>query len=165
MLESNLKKDIVSLLKSSFSDAQKKGALPPHGIHSIDIEITIERTKNPEHGDICSTLPLRLAKPLKMSPMAIAKALIEEIHPPGNTIKEIVPAAPGFINFHISDEWYTDQVNEIIKSGHNFGNLSNGSGKTIQLEFGSNNPTGPLHVGHGRGVVFGSTLANILEAA
>ncbi|MBS57490.1 MAG: arginine--tRNA ligase [Chloroflexi bacterium] len=165
MLESNLKKDIVSLLKSSFSDAQKKGALPPHVIHSIDIEITIERTKNPEHGDICSTLPLRLAKPLKMSPMAIAKTLIEEMHPPGNTIKEIVPAAPGFINFHISDEWYTDQVNEIIKAGHNFGNLSNGSGKSIQLEFGSNNPTGPLHVGHGRGVVFGSTLANILEAA
>ena len=134
MLESNLKKDIVSLLKSSFSDAQKKGALPPHGIHSIDIEITIERTKNPEHGDICSTLPLRLAKPLKMSPMAIAKALIEEIHPPGNTIKEIVPAAPGFINFHISDEWYTDQVNEIIKSGHNFGNLSNGSGKSTLMK-------------------------------
>ena len=165
MLESNLKKDIVSLLKSSFSDAQKKGALPTDVIHSIDIEITIERTKNPEHGDICSTLPLRLAKPLKMSPMAIAKALIEEMHPSGNTINEIVPAAPGFINFHISDEWYTDQVNEIIKSGHNFGNLSNGSGKSIQLEFGSNNPTGPLHVGHGRGVVFGSTLANILEAA
>ena len=165
MLESNLKKDIVSLLKSSFSDAQKKGALPPHGIHSIDIEITIERTKNPEHGDICSTLPLRLAKPLKMSPMAIAKALIEEIHPPGNTIKEIVPAAPGFINFHISDEWYTDQVNEIIKSGHNFGNLSNGSGKTIQLEFGSNNPTGPLHVGHGRGAAVGDALARILKKA
>ena len=128
MLESNLKKDIVSLLKSSFSDAQKKGALPPHGIHSIDIEITIERTKNPEHGDISSTLPLRLAKSLKMAPMAIAQAIIDEIHPLENSISEIIPAAPGFINLHISNEWYTNQVNEIIKSGNNFGNLPNGLG-------------------------------------
>ena len=165
MLESNIKKDIISLLQSSFSEAQKKKTLPAYAIQSSDIESTIERTKNPEHGDISSTLPLRLAKSLKMSPMAIAQAIIDEIHPLENSISEIIPAAPGFINFHISDEWYTDQVDEIIKSGHNFGNLSNGSGKSIQLEFGSNNPTGPLHVGHGRGVVFGSTLANILEAA
>lgn len=165
MLENNIKKEIVSLLQSSFSEAQKNGGLPDHLITTHDIESTIERTKNPEHGDISSTLPLRLAKPLKMSPMAIAQAIIREIRPHGNSIRNIVPAIPGFINFHISTKWYAAQVNKIIEAGNKFGNLKIGLGKSVQLEFGSNNPTGPLHVGHGRGVVFGSTLANVLEAA
>ena len=115
MLESNIKKDIVSLLQSSFSEAQKKRTLPSYVIQSSEIESTIERTKNPEHGDLSSALPLRLAKQLKMSPMAITHAIIDEIHTLENSIAGIVPAAPGFINFHISNDWYTDQVNEIIK--------------------------------------------------
>jgi arginyl-tRNA synthetase len=96
--------------------------------------------------------------------MVIAQAIVDYISPVPE-LESIVVAHPGFINFTLHPEWLSQQVDEILASGESYGDVNIGRGKSVQVEFVSANPTGPLHVGHGRGAVLGSTLANVLEAA
>lgn len=126
-------------------------------------EITIERPSRPEYGDYASSLPLKLARLTGLKPLAIAEEIIKNI-PPLDDIEKIEVAAPGFINFTVSRDWLTGLVDFICDVDETYGNIKLGN-KSIQIEFVSGNPTGPLHVGHGRGAVLGSTLANILKAA
>jgi arginyl-tRNA synthetase len=107
---------------------------------------------------------MKLARATRTNPMKIAQDLIGLItrYP---EIESIVAAPPGFINFTLNDHWLTSQVNVILSAGENYANIDIGRGSRVQIEFVSINPTGPLHVGHGRGAVLGSTLANVLEAA
>ncbi len=99
-----------------------------------------------------------------MKPMDIAKILVD-LMPKPPEIESITAAFPGFINFKVSKEWLTGLVKTVLDKGEEYGNITLGTGVRTQLEFVSINPTGPLHVGHGRGAVLGSTLANILVAA
>ncbi len=142
------------------AEAQKTGKLP----HVVLPEATIERPQNPEHGDYASSFPLRLARAAGKKPMAIAEDLIA-LMSPGPEIESIVAAKPGFINFTLSSKWLAGQVELILKAGESYGNIDLGKGSRVQVEFVSINPTGPLHVGHGRGAVLGSTLADVLDAA
>jgi arginyl-tRNA synthetase len=155
-----LKYKLAQLLEQAVKKAQAQGQLPTIAIP----EIVIERPQNPEHGDYASSLPLKIAKAARMEPMAIANSLAKLLTET-KEIEKITVAAPGFINFTLTDKWLTEQVAEILREGANYGNLTIGKGTKVQIEFVSVNPTGPIHVGHGRGAVLGSTLANVLKAA
>jgi arginyl-tRNA synthetase len=101
---------------------------------------------------------------MRMSPMAIAETITEHIVPPPQVDKVWV-APPGFINFTLREDWLSTEVESILAAGEAYGDIELGKGKRVQVEFVSVNPTGPLHVGHGRGAVLGSTLANVLAAS
>jgi arginyl-tRNA synthetase len=101
---------------------------------------------------------------MKMSPMAVAEKVSEHIVPPPQVDKLWV-APPGFINFTLREDWLSREVESVLAAGESYGDIELGKGNRVQLEFVSVNPTGPLHVGHGRGAVLGSTLANVLIAS
>ena len=124
----------------------------------------VERPQNADHGDFASSVPLKLARTMRMNPMAIAKKLAEFIGTEGE-ISAVEVAAPGFINFTLAPEWLQEQVDEILNTGDAFGSTDFGKGQKIQVEYVSVNPTGPLHIGHARGAVLGSVLSSVLAAA
>ena len=151
---------LARLVEESVKRAQAAGALPQVALP----EITIERPHNPDHGDYATGLPLKLARSAGMNPVDIAQRLVEhtaaaeEIDPP-----EVAP--PGFVNFRLSAGWLKEQAGTVLAEGEHFGDVAVGNGESVQVEFVSVNPTGPVHIGHGRGAVLGSTTANILQAA
>jgi arginyl-tRNA synthetase len=154
-----IKHKLIDVLEQATREAQQDGVLAETSLP----EVVIERPQNPEHGDYASSLPLKLARTTEKAPTAIAEKIIEFL-PPLPEVSKIVVASPGFINFSLSTTWLTGQVSAILEAGDSYGNIDLGVGKTVQVEFVSVNPTGPLHVGHGRGAVLGSTLANVLAA-
>ncbi len=155
-----LKQRLSDLLTQAASQAQQSGKLP-----SVTLpDIVIERPQNPEHGDYASSFPLKLAKLAGTKPMIIAEELVG-LATPIPEIDSMVVAPPGFINFTLKSDWLTQQVESILQAGESYGDIDLGQGSRVQVEFVSINPTGPLHVGHGRGAILGSTLANILTAA
>jgi len=155
-----LKHAIEELLRHALHGLQATGALPSVG----DIPITVERTRAKEHGDFATNLPLLLAKPTGMKPRDIAQQLAKAF-PQSDKITKVEIAGPGFINFFLSSDAHTAAVREVLAQGSTFGRSTRGGGQRIQLEFVSANPTGPLHVGHGRGAAYGASLARLLEAA
>jgi arginyl-tRNA synthetase len=155
-----LKQELARCLQQAVLKAQQEGALASAALP----EVLIEHPQNPEHGDFASGLPLRMARAMRMSPMAIAEKISEHIVPPPQVDKVWV-APPGFINFTLREDWLSTEVESILAAGEPYGDIDLGKGKRVQVEFVSVNPTGPLHVGHGRGAVLGSTLANVLTAS
>jgi arginyl-tRNA synthetase len=155
-----VKQKIIESLKQAAMEAQQSGKLP--GVPLPDI--SIERPQKAEHGDYAASLPLKLARATGLNPLNIAKIIASFISK-SEEIADISVAPPGFINFTLSSDWLTKQIDCILKEEKAYGDIENGNGKQIQIEFVSANPTGPLHVGHGRGAVLGSTLANVLNAA
>jgi arginyl-tRNA synthetase len=127
-------------------------------------DIQVEHPGNPEHGDFATNLPLRLARATRINPLELAQALVART-PDSAPIGQVEAAPPGFINFRLKDAWLQQQVEEVRKAGPSFGNVDSGAGRQVMVEFVSVNPTGPVHVGHTRGAVLGSALANVLEAA
>ena len=156
----SIQERISRLLAEALLRAQRDEALP-----SVELpEPGVERTQKPEHGDFACALPLRLARPMRMSPMAIAERVVERIDA-DETIERAWVAPPGFVNFSLAPSWLVSRIGDILKAGPSYGSSNLGAGRRVQVEFVSVNPTGPLHVGHARGAVFGSALANVLEAA
>jgi len=155
-----IKDEIAILLEKAAIEAQRRELLPQVAIP----EIVLERPQNPEHGDYASTLALKLARAARMNPLEIAESLVSLIQLP-REIERVAVAPPGFINFSLRNDWLTAQVEEIITKGQDYGDVDLGTGIRVQVEFVSVNPTGPLHVGHGRGAILGSTLANVLTAS
>ena len=124
----------------------------------------IERPKDPANGDFASTLPLRLARAAMKSPLEIAAAIARHI-PADASIDPPAVAPPGFINIRLSPLFLQQQVETTIRLGAGYANLAIGEGRKAQVEFVSANPTGPLHVGNGRGAAIGDALASALSAA
>ena len=156
----SIQERISRLLAEALLRAQRDEALP-----SVELpEPGVERTQKPEHGDFACALPLRLARPMRMSPMAIAERVVERIDA-DETIERAWVAPPGFVNFSLAPSWLVSRIEDILEAGPSYGSSNLGAGRRVQVEFVSVNPTGPLHVGHARGAVFGSALANVLEAA
>ena len=155
-----IRKRLIELLGEAVKKAQEKGRLPAVSLP----EIAIEHPQNPEHGDYASSLPLKLARATGVSPLAIAEELVGLIAT-SPEVSRVAVAPPGFINFTLSSSWLTGQVASVLEAGDSYGDIDLGQGGRVQLEFVSVNPTGPLHVGHGRGAILGSTLANVLAAA
>lgn len=154
-----VKQKLTELLTQAASQAQQLGKLPSVALP----EVAVERPQNPEHGDYASSFPLKLARATGVSPLAIAEDMVGLIVP-SPEIDTITVAPPGFINFTLKTDWLTGQVDSILAAGDAYGNVDLGQGNRVQLEFVSVNPTGPLHVGHGRGAILGDALANVLTA-
>ena len=151
---------IAQLVTHALDEAQRKHLLPPSTLKAA----AVERSQNPEHGDFGCALPLKLAGSMRMNPMRIAETLVALI-PVDGAVERVWAAPPGFINVSLDQSWLAEQVEVIRAAGDSYGSSSIGEQRRVQVEFVSVNPTGPLHVGHTRGAVFGSALANILEAA
>jgi arginyl-tRNA synthetase len=139
--------------------------LKAEGILDLEItpHITIERTRDAQHGDFASNLALMLAKPAKANPRQLAIKIIAAL-PQHETIMKVELAGPGFINFFINPSSQYQIIKQIHAEGREFGLSNIGAGKKVQVEFVSANPTGPLHVGHGRGAAYGSVVADLLKA-
>lgn len=155
-----VKHELKRAIEEAIRAAQGQQELLP----SLLPEMLVERPQDPSRGDFASGAPLKLSRAMGLPPMAIAERIVEHLSLPPSISKATI-AAPGFINFTLNNEWLKEQVDVILSQAEEYGNLELGRGQRIQLEFVSANPTGPLHVGHGRGAVIGSTLGNILTAA
>ncbi len=125
---------------------------------------TVTRSKDPKHGEYATNLALVLAKAAGLNPRDMAAAIVEAI-PTSDLISRVEIAGPGFINFFLNQHAHLSVVKEILAQGEQYGQSNLGQGKKVLIEFVSANPTGPLHVGHGRGAAFGAALADLLAAA
>jgi arginyl-tRNA synthetase len=126
--------------------------------------VALERPKVAEHGDFSCNLALQLAKPLKRNPREMAQALVSAL-PASPVMERAEIAGAGFINVFLRPDAKRNVVRRVLMQGDAYGRLSVGQGRRVQVEFVSANPTGPLHVGHGRGAAYGASLANVLAAA
>ena len=154
-----MKGQLQELLTKCVQDLISKGIL-----NEMPSKIRIDHTKDNSHGDYATNIALMLSKQAKMSPVELAKIIIDQFEQK-NFIKKIEIAGPGFINFFISQESSSSIVNEILAQAASYGCSDIGQGKKVLLEYVSANPTGPLHVGHGRGAAYGATVSNLLRNA
>ena len=152
--------DIRDLILQAVEAARKDGVMRLE----TTPDIQVEHPGNPEHGDFATNLPLRLARATRIKPLDLAQELVKRI-PESDPVASIETAPPGFINFRLKDSWLQEQVEAVRRAGETYGNIDIGKNRRVMVEFVSVNPTGPVHVGHTRGAVLGSTLANVLEAA
>ena len=154
-----IKDRLAQLLIQTVERLQKQGKIPDFELP----QVTLEHPQNPEFGDYASPLALKISRTVSAKPITIAENIAGAISPVPE-LETVKVAAPGFINFTLSNGWLTKQVDSILEAGDSYGNLNLGNGNTVQIEFVSVNPTGPLHVGHGRGAILGSVLAGVLTA-
>ena len=156
----SLRKDIAEAIVAGVASAQAKGSLPAGELPPI----VVERPQREDNGDFATNLPLRLARAFSLDPLVIAQHIVDNI-PEASFIDRVWAAKPGFVNFALRDAWLAGQVEAVLQAGTSYGASDMGQGRKVQVEFVSVNPTGPIHVGHTRGAVLGSTLASILAAA
>ncbi len=128
-----------------------------------DVEVALERPRDPTYGDIATNLALTLAKKLGQKPRAVADKLIAGLELPAGLVRKTEVAGPGFINFFLADAQVVGILPSIIAAGADYGKSNVGKGQRINVEFVSANPTGPLHVGHGRQAAIGDAIAKLLE--
>ena len=127
-------------------------------------EINLERTRDPRHGDFATNAAMLLARHARMNPRQLAEHIIASL-PESPLVQQVEIAGPGFINFFLAPVAYREQLTQALAAGEQWGHSDMGAGRRVQVEFVSANPTGPLHVGHGRGAAYGASVANILAAA
>lgn len=156
----SMKVQIAQLLRSALQSLIEKNILPA----DIRPNVQVENTRDKAHGDFATNLALMLAKSAKCSPRALAEQICNALPNSPEIIKTEI-AGPGFINFFVNDAAIYSVIRDILEQGEQFGRVISTDSKKIQVEFVSANPTGPLHVGHGRGAAYGATLADLLAAA
>ncbi len=154
-----MKQHITGLIQAALDSLVQKGSLPA----DIKPSIMIENTRDKSHGDLASNVAMTLAKSARRNPREIAAMIIQEL-PVSERLTKTEIAGPGFINFFITSASATRVVADILEQKSSFGQIKQQSPEKIQVEFVSANPTGPLHVGHGRGAAYGATVADILAA-
>ena len=152
-----MKDQLQDLLKKCIQDLINEGL-----INEMPPKVRLDHTKDKSHGDYATNIALMLAKQAKTSPLELAKIIVNQLED-ASFIKKTEIAGPGFINFFLSDASSTSIVSEIIELGEMYGKSEIGKGQSILLEYVSANPTGPLHVGHGRGAAYGATVSNLLR--
>ena len=152
-----MKDQLQDLLKKCIQDLINEGL-----INEMPSKVRLDHTKDKSHGDYATNIALMLAKQAKTSPLELAKIIVNQLED-ASFIKKTEIAGPGFINFFLSDASSTSIVSEIIELGEMYGKSEIGKGQSILLEYVSANPTGPLHVGHGRGAAYGATVSNLLR--
>lgn len=155
-----MKSTVEQLLEQALSTLKQSGVIPP----DVVVDIKVERTKDALHGDYATNIALSLAKPCGKPPRQLAELLVKTLadHP---SIERVDIAGPGFINFFMQSIERAQIISTVLTDGATFGQSNLGKGQKVILEFVSANPTGPLHVGHGRSAAFGATLANVLKAS
>lgn len=153
-----MKQYIETLVRIAVEKLQEAGELP-----AIPAFIQVDATKDKQHGDFASNIALILAKPVQKKPREIAERIIQML-PPSTHVEKVEIAGPGFINFFLSSQALTDVIAKLLAEKENFGRSKMGREKRVLMEFLSSNPTGPLHVGHGRQAAFGAVVSNLLDA-
>lgn len=157
--------ELKELIKSGIYNAiQELGYIDENVIKSTD-DIVLEIPKDKEHGDYATNTAMRLAKVARKKPIDIANEIVSKLNKDELHLSNIEIAGPGFINLTIDKYFLLNVVLKINQEGQNYGNLTIGGGKSICLEFVSANPTGYLHIGHGRGAAYGDSLARIMNKA
>ena len=153
-----MKNRIKKLIIEAASKANAKGLLS-----SADFpEVNLEKPKVEAHGDFSTNFAMIMASLQKMPPRKVAQAIVDHLNDSGRLLEKIEIAGPGFINFYVTPAAWHPVLLEIQKTDRRFGASDLGGGERVQVEFVSSNPTGPLHVGHGRGAAVGDSVANIL---
>ncbi|MDL4861569.1 arginine--tRNA ligase [Halomonas elongata] len=154
-----MKDTIISLLERALEDLQRQAILPSE----LAPTIKVDPAKDKAHGDYATNLALMLAKPAGLKPRELAEKLVAAL-PDSDAVSKVEIAGPGFINFFAATDAAAQVVREVLDGGDAFGRSLTGQGQKVQVEFVSANPTGPLHVGHGRGAAIGDCLCRLLEA-
>ena len=150
-------------VKSQLTELLQK-ALASVAPTATDTPIHLERPRDPTHGDFATNLAMQLAKALKKNPREIAGQLLAEL-PVSALVAKAEIAGAGFINFTLDARAKINVVGAVLVDGENYGRSQLGGARTVQVEFVSANPTGPLHVGHGRGAAYGASLSSLLAFA
>ena len=153
-----MKKQLQALLDQSLRVLESEGMV----IAIKKDDIKIEYSRDPSHGDFASNLAMVLAKTCNCNPRELANRITENL-PKSDLIKRTEIAGPGFINFFLNQDSYQSVVLDILEKGDTYGNSKIGDNQSTLIEFVSANPTGPLHIGHGRGAAYGAAIANLLK--
>ncbi|HJT08238.1 MAG TPA: arginine--tRNA ligase [Stellaceae bacterium] len=147
------------MVAAEIGELARAGALPA-GLDTS--RIAVEPPRDPNHGDVSTNAAMVLAKPAGMAPRALAEKLVERLKRRPEVVAA-APAGPGFINLRLADGFWHERLAEIVRAGPAYGDSRLGAGKPVNIEYVSANPTGPMHVGHGRGAVVGDALAALLD--
>jgi arginyl-tRNA synthetase len=150
-----------ALIRDALGRAVRAGELadgPP-------VDPPIEVPREAGHGDLSSSVAMLMARAVRKPPRQVAEILVKHLEDPEGLLQQVEIAGPGFVNFTLSPAAWRRRLGEILAAGDAYGSSHLGAGRRVQVEFVSANPTGPLHVGHGRGAATGDALARILEAA
>ncbi|MCA6060498.1 arginine--tRNA ligase [Thalassolituus sp. ST750PaO-4] len=155
-----MKPQIAELLSAAVASLKAQGTLPA----DLEPRIQIDNARDKAHGDLATNLAMMLAKPAGKNPRELAQLLVDAL--PANTLVEKVEiAGPGFINFYLSDASTASLVKAVLEQKEAYGRNNDGAGRKVQVEFVSANPTGPLHIGHGRGAAVGDCICRLLDAS
>lgn len=156
------------LLKTHLQDQihHAISALKQQGIleQGVAVPVVIDRTKDAQHGDFACNIAMVLAKAARRNPRELAQLLVTNL-PVSDKVEKVEIAGPGFINFFMTAAAFRAVIGEVLEAGEAYGHSAVGLGRLVQVEFVSANPTGPLHVGHGRGAAYGAAVADLLAAA
>ncbi|TWI05836.1 arginyl-tRNA synthetase [Luteimonas cucumeris] len=155
-----MKAPLRALIEQGIAHLRTTGTLPAD---ADTPDFVVERPKDRGHGDFASNAAMVLAKVARSNPRALAQQLVEAL-PASDDIAKVEIAGPGFINFHLSPAAYQREVGKVIAAGHHYGRNGSGQGVCAGVEYVSANPTGPLHVGHGRAAAIGDCIARVLDA-
>jgi len=158
-----IKQKLQATLEKAISRAIADGKLG--NLAECPVPVLIERPRLPEHGDFACGVAMKLAAGARMSPIKIADAIADCIEVDSDCVSRFTVVPPGFINFHLGTGWLCEALLEIHREGEGFGRSEDGRGTKVLIEYVSANPTGELHIGHGRGAVFGSCLSNLMAFA
>lgn len=154
-----MKPQIAELLSAAVTTLKTQGTLPA----DLEPRIQIENTRDKAHGDLATNLAMMLAKPAGKNPRELAQLLVAAL-PVNTLVAKTDIAGPGFINFYLSEASTASLVQAVLEQREQYGRNNDGAGRKVQVEFVSANPTGPLHIGHGRGAAVGDCLCRLLQA-
>ncbi|MDF1763915.1 MAG: arginine--tRNA ligase, partial [Oleibacter sp.] len=154
-----MKPQIAELLSAAVDQLKQQAVLPA----DCEPRIQVDNTRDKAHGDLATNLAMMLAKPAGKNPRELAQLIVDAI-PTSSIIKKTEIAGPGFINFYLSDESTSSIVRAVLEQQYQYGRSNVGEGRKVQVEFVSANPTGPLHIGHGRGAAVGDSICRLLKA-
>lgn len=160
LADSHVKPQLRALIGQGIEALRANGTLPAD---TLPPDYVVERPKTREHGDFATNAAMLLAKAARTNPRALAQALAAAL-PASDDVASVEIAGPGFINFHLAPAAYQHEVVRVLKEGHDYGRNASGNDRSVGVEYVSANPTGPLHVGHGRAAAIGDSLARVLEA-
>ena len=147
-----MKQHLHALFVQALAQLQRQGVVP----ETITTEIRLERSREKQYGDFACNAAMVLAKVAKMRPRDLAEQLIAQL-PTHEWVAKVEIAGPGFINVFLTPDAYQAVINEVLTNSDSYGQSQLGAGQAILIEYVSANPTGPLHVGHGRGAAYGAT--------
>jgi arginyl-tRNA synthetase len=155
-----MKKRLEDLLHAAVGSLRGLGEIPPE----TEVKIMVERAKDAQHGDFATNVAMTLAKALRCNPRQLAEKFIAAL-PADDSVVKVEIAGPGFINFFMDPTAQHRVIPQVLEAGSHYGTSRVGNGTRVQVEYVSANPTGPLHVGHGRGAAYGSIVAKLLKTA